>query len=293
MASEQQGPRRALIASQAGAPPCCQASLGGGPSPGRASRHSLGRRARPAHRLLQPWPYLGLGFSQRKKKKGPTRFRFNLVTQVPCGCAGRALAQEDSSRLPAGLTFPICGWEGWRGLVGGCRVGVQGVGTLLFSPLPSVSCLQILWSGPHPISCCPPGTSLDCSHLFLEGLCLIIFSLCLSFSDCLRISLHLSLSLHLSPSLFVSVSLSICLCLPVSFGLFVLDSLCFSVFLSLCLFRVPSPSLSLSPPLCPISLCLCPLSPLPPMDLAFQGGTDLGCLSLGNSQRPRQAQTSP
>ena len=62
---------------------------------------------------LQPSPYLGLGFSQREKKKKARPISiFNLVIQVPRGQVGTALAQEDEAGLRTGLGFPICGWVG-------------------------------------------------------------------------------------------------------------------------------------------------------------------------------------
>lgn len=122
----------------------------------------------------------------------------------------------------------------------------------------------------------PQGSSLGHSHLLLEGVCLLIFSL----HPCVSLSLSLSLFL---PRVFLHVSASISISFPLSPYLFVSPilsvPLCLSPAISSGSFL--SPSLFLSLPCIPLSL----LSPLPPMDPAHLSEIDPSCLSLKSSQR--------
>lgn len=165
------------------------------------------------------------------------------------------MAQEDPL-WPAGWPqFPHL-WLG--GLKRTCGLVWRGLERLLSSLLPSRTASRTGVRPPSHILLPLLGSSLGYSHLFLEGLCLIISSLCLCFGDYLCFSSFLCLSL----SLFLLLCLSPCLCIDLHF----------------------SPSVSLSLFLSPLCLPLSLSSSLPPVDLAHQAEIDLGCLFLRSSE---------
>lgn len=145
------------------------------------------------------------------------------------------------------------------GLGCGCRVGVTWAEEASVLPSPALwSCLQVLGGIPIPSPSLPQGLP---GLPPLSGKRCIIFSLCLLSDECLWVSLCLWVSPSLCLCLCLSTSKLVCSfpCLPVSFGLVLLDSPCISLSLSLFIpSGLPCPSCCLSPPMS-VSLS----SPLP------------------------------